>query len=145
LDGGHLGIYGVARWGALYAAGTLSYGHFENKTNRTITGIGPTETATGRFSSDQLSGRFELGWRQMFGRFAVTPFAAVQFAELWQNGYSETSTTFDGQPGVLGLTYGSRTVSSLPAFLGLQVDTNIRLENGSYLSPFARVAWVHEF
>ena len=48
-------------------------------------------------------------------------------------------------PGVLGLTYASRAVSSLPTFLGVQLDTRVTLANGMMWSPYARVSWVHEF
>lgn len=145
LDAAHLGAYGVARWGSWYAAGTLAFGAFDNTTNRTIIGVGTTEMATGRFNSDTLSGRLELGWKQAFGGFALTPFAAAQFTELWQSGYSETSTTVTGAPGVLGLTFQSRAVASLPTFLGAQVDRRVALANGMVWAPYARASWVHEF
>ena len=145
LDGAHFGTYAVTRAGPLYAAGALAFNAFDNKTNRTIAGVGTTELATGRFNSNMLSGRFELGYKQAFNGLAVTPFAAVQFAELWQAGYSEASTTVTGAPGILGLSYAPRNVSSLPTFLGAQVDTRVPLANGTMWSPYARVSWVHEF
>jgi outer membrane autotransporter protein len=145
LDGAHIGAYGVARWGSWYAAGALAFNAFDNRTSRTIAGIGPTEMATGSFDSDMLSGRFEAGFKQPFNGFAVTPFAALQFAELRQSGYSESSVTGAGAPGVLGLTYASQTVSSLPTFLGAQFDTRAAFANGMTWSPYARVSWVHEF
>ena len=92
-----------------------------------------------------MSGRFEVGYKQAFANYAITPFAAIQFSELHQSGYSETSTTLGGAPGVLGLTYGSKTISSLPTFLGAQFDAEIALPNGMVWSPYARLAWVHEF
>ena len=49
VDAGHIGAYGVARWGAFYAASVLSYSRFENSTTRTITGVGASETATAGF------------------------------------------------------------------------------------------------
>jgi outer membrane autotransporter protein len=145
LDGAHIGTYGVARWDAWYAAGALAFNAFDNRLTRTIAGVGPTEIATGTFNSNMLSGRFEVGYKQAFNGFAITPFAAVQFAELWQSGYAETSTALGGAPGVNGLTYSSQTVSSLPTFLGAQFDTRVVLANGTVWSPFVRVAWVHEF
>ena len=145
LEGAHIGTYGVGRWGPWYAAGALAFNAFDNNYTRTIAGVGPTELATGKFNSDMLSGRFELGYRQTFSGFAVTPFAAVQFAELWQSGYSETSTTLAGAPGALGLTYSAQTVSSLPTFLGAQFDTRVTLQNGTAWLPYARLSWVHEF
>jgi autotransporter-associated beta strand protein len=89
LEGAHFGGYGVKTWGPLYAAGTLSFSTFRNSETRSIVGIGPTEAATGDFGSNLVSGRVEVGAKQVFGGLAVTPFAAVQYAELWQNGFTE--------------------------------------------------------
>jgi autotransporter-associated beta strand protein len=145
LEGAHVGGYGVKTWGPFYAAGALSFGTFRNSETRSIAGIGPTETATGSFGSNLFSGRVEVGAKQVFGRFAVTPFAALQFAELWQNGFSETNPVPAGAAGPLGLTYGSISVSSLPTFVGAQFDSRLAFSNGMVLSPYARLSWVHEF
>jgi outer membrane autotransporter protein len=145
LDGAHLGAFGVSRWGALYALGTASYGWFDNSTTRTIVGVGPAEFATGRFTSNALGGRLELGYRQPVQRLTVTPFAAVQFLQLWQRGYTETSITAAGAPGVLGLSVQPHAVSSLPTFLGAQVETRLTFDSGAIWAPFGRVSWVHEF
>ncbi len=145
LEGAHVGGYGVKTWGSLYAAGTLGFSTFRNSETRSIAGIGPTETASGSFGSNLLSGRVEVGWKQAFNWFAVTPFAAVQFAELWQNGFTETNPVPAGAAGPLGLTYGSISVSSLPTFVGAQFDTRFAFSNGMALSPYARLSWVHEF
>ena len=144
LLGGHVGAYGVATWGALYAAGVLSYSRFDNDVRRTIAGVGPTETATGRFASDLFGARLEVGRSYALQWLNVTPFAAVQTSTLWQHGFTETSTAA-GLPGVLGLTSQSQTTTSLPTFLGVQLDTRLALANGTVWSPFLRAAWVHEF
>ena len=141
---GHVGAYGVATWGALYAAGVLSYSRFDNDVRRTIAGVGPTEAATGRFASDLLGARLELGRNYALSWLNVTPFAAVQTSTVWQRGFTETSSA-SGLPGVLGLTYQSQTTTSLPTFLGVQFDTRLALANGMVWSPFVRAAWVHEF
>jgi autotransporter-associated beta strand protein len=145
LEAAHFGGYGVKTWGSLYAALALSFTTFRNSTTRSIVGIGPTETATGSFGSNLFSGRVEVGAKQVFGRFAVTPFAAMQFAELWQNGFTETNPVTPGAAGPLGLTYGSISASSLPTFVGAQFDTRFAFGNGMVLSPYARLSWVHEF
>jgi outer membrane autotransporter protein len=142
--GGHMGAYGVATWGALYAAGVVSYGRFDNWTTRTIAGIGPTETATGSFASDLLGARLEIGRTYTLPGVNITPFAALQGSTLWERGFTESSTT-GGLPGILGLTYQSQTVTSLPTFLGVQFDTRFAFANGTVWSPFVRAAWVHEF
>jgi outer membrane autotransporter protein len=145
-DAGHIGAYGTGRFGpALYVAGTFNYSRFDNSTTRTITGIGATETATAKFNSDEIGGRLELGWKQSYAGYQITPFAALQFLELWQPGFTETSVTAAGTPGVLGLSFQSRTVSSLPTFLGMQFDTRMPVAGWGTWAPFARASWVHEF
>jgi uncharacterized protein with beta-barrel porin domain len=145
LDAAHVGVYGIQRWGAAYLAGTLSYSHFTNDTRRTIAGIGPTETALARFGSEQLGGRLQAGYKFAFYPFAITPFAAVQYLTLWQNAYSEASFTTAGAPGILGLSVQERTISSLPTFLGAQVDARFAFANGATWVPYVRASWVHEF
>ena len=69
----------------------------------------------------------------------------MQFAELWQNGFTETNAVPPGAAGPLGLSYGRTSVPSLPTFVGGQFDTRIGFANGMVLSPYARASWVHEF
>lgn len=145
IDGGHVGLYMVKTFGRAYLAATVNYGRLDNTTQRTISGVGPTENASGRFASDQVGGRVELGRKYEFGRYAVTPFAAVEPAALWQHAYTETSTTAGGGGGVMGLSYSANTVTSLPTFLGAELDTKYVLAGGHELAPFTRVSWVHEF
>jgi outer membrane autotransporter protein len=145
LEAGHFGGYGVKTWGSFYTAGALSFNTYRNDTSRTIAGVGPIETATGNFGSNMWSGRLELGYRaQILPAFSVTPFMAVQFSELRQNGYTETNVPPPGA-GVLGLSYASRTVSSLPTFVGTQLEGSVYLPYGLILSPYGRFSWVHEF
>ena len=144
LEGGHVGAYAMQRFGASYLSAQLAYSHFNNTTTRAISGVGPDEIAKGGFSSDQVGGRLEIGRSFDFNSVWVTPFAAVQAARLWQQGYSETSITGVG-PGVLGLSYAGHTVSSLPIFLGAKFDGWTDFGNGMVLRPFVHAAWVHEF
>ena len=73
----------------------------------------------------------------------MTPFVAIEPAALWSHGYTETSTTVGGAPGVLGLTFAPRTTTSLPTFLGVQADTTA-FANGAVVTPYVRASWVHE-
>jgi outer membrane autotransporter protein len=143
--GGHAGIYAVKTWNAFYAAASFSYARLDNSTTRIITGLGPTETATGGFASDHFGGRVELGWKQAYRGFTVTPFVAVEPSTLRQRGFTEASVQAGGTPGLLGLTFDARNTTSLPTFVGAQFDTRHAFANGWVLSPFARVSWVHEF
>ena len=144
LEGGHVGAYAMQRFGASYLSAQIAYSHFNNNTTRTISGVGPDETAKGSFGSDQFGGRLEIGRAYSFGNVSVTPFAAVQAARLWQGAYTETSTA-GAVPGVLGLSYAAKAVSSLPTSLGAKFDGRVDFGNGMVWSPFVHAAWVHEF
>lgn len=144
IDGGQAGVYGMRRWGTSYISALVSFGEFNNSTTRTIAGVGPTEIAVGRFSSDQLGARLEFGNTWKLNGVGVTPFAAVQVSELWQHAYAENSVVAGVAPGVLGLTYAPVSITSLPTYLGVQFDTRVSLGNMIW-SPFVRVAWMHEF
>ena len=144
LDGGHIGGYAMQRFGESYLSAQIAYSHFTNSTTRTISGVGPEEIAKGAFASDQLGGRLEIGRTFDYGRVSVTPFAAIQAARLWQDAYTETSTAGTA-PGILGLSYTTHAVASLPVFLGAKFDGRLDFGNGVLWSPFVNAAWVHEF
>ncbi|MDP1907719.1 MAG: autotransporter outer membrane beta-barrel domain-containing protein, partial [Hyphomicrobium sp.] len=90
INAGHVGAYAIQRMGAAYVAATMNYARGETSTERTITGVGPTETAKGSFASDQLSGRIEIGRKYGFRGYSLTPFAAIEPAVLWQHAYAES-------------------------------------------------------
>lgn len=144
-DAAHLGFYAVHTFGPAYLAATLHYARVDTSVERTITGIGTTEYAKGRFASDQLGGRLEFGWKQAQRGYSLTPFVAIEPTALWQRAYTESSTTVGGGPGLLGLSYGANTVTSFPTYLGAQFDMHRQLDNGQILSPYLRASWVHEF
>jgi fibronectin-binding autotransporter adhesin len=145
LDGGHLGLYGVAKFGDVYFRSGLSYAHFINSTSRTVSDTGVTQTELGHFGSDQLAGDFELGWRRDFGRIALTPFVSFGYYDTIQQAYSETGAATNVGPDLYGLKFGERTGISMPGSLGLQIDGKLNLNNGWVWSPFARAALTHEF
>jgi outer membrane autotransporter protein len=98
VDGAHLGAYGVARWGTWYAIGALTAAAFDNRTSRTIAGVGPTELANATFKSNLFGGRFELGHKQAFGGFAITPFAACSSRSFGSKAIPRTALPPPGPP-----------------------------------------------
>lgn len=140
----HAGVYGLHNLGAAYLSGAIAYGHFDNSTTRNITGIGATETAKGAFTGDQIAGRFEIGRLFEAGAIGITPFANLQPSQLWQSGYTESSTATTGGPGVFPLTFQASSTTSLPLSLGAQFDARGAIDARPF-SAFLRLAWVHEF
>ena len=144
VEGAHLGLYGLKRLGAFYLAATAEYAHFSNSTERSVDWV-LDERTSGSFVSEAFSARLEAGWKRSFGGYWVTPFAGLQFSHLMSDGFTEASVGTAGTPGILGLTFGSNSETSLASSLGIQVDRRLILSNGRALTPFARAAWVHEF
>jgi uncharacterized protein YhjY with autotransporter beta-barrel domain len=138
VEGGHVALYGVKRFASIYLAGIAEYAHFYNETDRSIDWV-VDNRSSGKFSADGFYGRLEAGWRKAYGSHWVTPFAGIDVAPLRTDGFTEESD------GILGLTFGSNSVTSTISSLGVQFDTRIGLANGQLLTPFARVAWAHEF
>ena len=144
LQGAHVGLYGVKSFGRLYLAGTAEYADFDNKTDRIIDWV-IDERARGSFNSNSFGGRLEAGWRRSVGRHSVTPFVGADAYELEIDGFTENSQGLNGAPGILGLTYKSNSVTSVTSSVGIQFDTHWALGNDRVLTPFVRVAWVHEY
>ena len=69
----------------------------------------------------------------------MTPFAGIDLARFRFGSFTEESN------GILGLTFDSSMATSVVSSLGVQFDTRVALSNGQRLTPFARVAWAHEF
>ena len=138
LEGGHVALYGLKRYGPLYVAGLVDYAHFSNDTRRSIDWI-ISDLTSADFGSDLFGARTEAGWRYSTGPHNVTPFAALDLASLRSDGFLEESA------GILGLTFQDDRATSFTSSLGIQFDTWVPLQNGQILRPFARVAWVHEF
>jgi outer membrane autotransporter protein len=144
VEGFHAGLYGVKRLGALYVEADAEYVRFYNTTDRFIDWV-VDEQAQGQFDSDAFSAHVESGWRRAYGEHRVTPFVGLRVAHLRSDEFTEASHDGSGGPGILGLTFDPNSVTSVASSLGVQFDTRITLYNGQVLTPFARVAWVHEF
>jgi uncharacterized protein with beta-barrel porin domain len=147
--GAHFGIYGLHDMGTFYVNGSLAYNRFDGSATRVIAGIGSTETEKSSAVSSQLAGRLEVGRpfevaKFETGQVGVTPFVALQPAQLWTPAYTETSVTQNGAPGVFALSYQAQGTTSLPTFLGAQLDGETMV-NARPLKGWFRAAWVHEF
>jgi len=147
--GFHVGLYSLQEWEGFYLNATAAYSRFDGNTTRAIAGIGTTETAKSNAIANQLAGRVEVGRPFVLnpdepGRYSVTPFAALQPVQLWTPGYTESSVTASGAPGVFALSYQPQSTTSLPLFLGAQFDAATEIRSRP-VAAWVRAAWVHEF
>jgi outer membrane autotransporter protein len=141
-----LGFYGGYAAGPAYLDAALAYG-FGTYTAQRFVGTGSfSEQINASFSGRQYGGRIEGGWRFGPDRHAVTPFAGLTVQSLQLPGYSEASRdTSTGAPGVLGLTVGAQTTTSVRSVLGAQVSTVLALDDDTAFRPRLRLGWAHEF
>lgn len=147
--GFHVGLYGTQDWGGFYLNAAAAYSRFDGNNTRVIAGVGTTETAKSNVIANQLAGRVEVGRPFVLNpdepsRYSVTPFVALQPVQLWTPGYSESSVTASGAPGVFALSYQPQSTTSLPLFLGAQFDAAAEIKSRP-VSAWVRAAWVHEF
>jgi autotransporter-associated beta strand protein len=147
--GAHFGLYGLQDWRTFYVNAAIAYSRFDGTATRSIAGIGNTETAKSSAVSSQLAGRIEVGRPFEIGQFdggqfSLTPFAALQPSEFWLPGVFESSVSASGAPGVFALSYQPQATTSLPTFLGAQLDGKTEI-NARPLTGWLRAAWVHEF
>ena len=147
--GFHAGLYGLQEWQGFYLNAAMAYSRFDGNTTRPIAGIGTTETAKSNAIANQLGGRVEIGRPFLLNpdepsRYSLTPFTALQPVQLWTPGYSESSVTASGAPGVFALSYQPQSTTSLPLFLGAQFDAASEIKSRP-VSAWVRAAWMHEF
>jgi uncharacterized protein with beta-barrel porin domain len=158
VEGTHFAAYTAARSSDYYAFATLGFDYFNNHEDRftvvpgtvlpPLFGVqippipGFSAMNVGDFASYSLSGLFEVGRKYHFGAYNVTPLVGVQFTYLWMNGFAETNR---GLPSAIGLSFPSRTIPSVPAYIGAQIDSKRYFDNGYSLYGWMRAEWVHEF
>ncbi|WP_020176318.1 autotransporter outer membrane beta-barrel domain-containing protein [Methyloferula stellata] len=145
VTGGHIGTYGVATFGAFYAASATSLSFFHNSETRSLTGFGGLagETDHGAYNSRAARTRLEVGRRfaDVYGA-TITPFVALEIADLRANGFSETPTM---GTGAFALNVQGRDTASVPAYLGLRFEKLFYLGSGMSLKPVLSLAYGHDF
>jgi len=146
VTGGHVGIYGALTFaGGYYGTVSSTFGDYSNHTNRFVNSIGALgpSTETGSFGSIEFRQRIEIGRDMTYGTFNVTPFAALEIAELRSNGFSEVNVS--GTPGSPALQVNGGQTSSVPLFVGGRFATAYQFGNGVVFRPVLSLAYVHEF
>ncbi|MDX7952386.1 autotransporter domain-containing protein [Lichenihabitans sp. Uapishka_5] len=148
VTGGHGALYGIYGGATgFYAEGSLAFSGFSNDVRRTAGAVGGLagEAERSSFDSFEVRVRGEVGQRLPFNgagydSIGVTPFAAVEFANLSADGFRETGAG----SGLLSLAVAGRDTESLPVFTGVRVDGLMPVGTGMVARPFVQVAYVHE-
>ena len=142
--GGHAAFYTLANFGAFYGAGTTSVSFFGNRTTRNIAGFGGLagETERGNFASREFRSRAEFGWHTGVYGATLTPFVALEIAQLRSNGFTEGALS---GAGLLALNVQGQTGASVPGYVGARIARSFLLDNGMVFTPTIQAAYLHEF
>ncbi|HUW79284.1 MAG TPA: autotransporter domain-containing protein, partial [Acidocella sp.] len=154
----------IAAYGAWFAEHAyvntiLDFGSYGNNERRSaaIPGINPpslsgtpvpgipgfSENLTAQYAGNSVGGQIETGWRMHGKLLSFTPFVALRATSLETNPFTEYQV--GGSPSQIGLSYASRNVFSIPAFLGGQLDLSTPVNNVGRLRAWVRLAWMHDF
>lgn len=142
--GGHIAFYDIATFGAFYGASSNSFSYYTNRSTRFISGFGGlgNETERGSFDSHEFRTRLEFGRHFVGYSGTITPFVALELAQLRSNGFGETAVS---GPGLFRLNVNGQSVADVPGFVGARYQSLMALGNGMTLSPSLQLAYVHEF
>ena len=148
-------VFSIASFGAFYAQTLATFSQFSNTTTRNVAGFGagaaalPSAIEKANYGSFEARGRLEVGRvfnlseTTKINGFKVTPFAAMEIAELTTGGYNEYNP--GGGGNVFGLSTSGHTYDDARTFLGARLEASYGLGNGMTLRPIVRLAWVHAF
>ncbi|MEI6162134.1 MAG: autotransporter domain-containing protein [Roseococcus sp.] len=136
---GQIGAYGSTRLGSFTLAGAGAFTFMDVDTKRTLYFLGSDQQRAG-FNAQVYSLRAEL--RQdgiAAGGFRFQPVAAVQWQQVNNQGYTETSSVTGT---ALGVTVAGQSQTSLRTELGGQMQ-GAALLGGVPVQGFLRAAWAY--
>jgi autotransporter-associated beta strand protein len=146
VTGGHIGFYSMARFGSFYFASTTSFSFFHTNEMRLIAGFGglASEQDHGAYDSHAIRTRLEAGrqWNDVLYGATITPFLALEIADLRSNGFNETPAA---GAGALALTVQGRETPSIPASIGFRFEKLFSLSDAMILKPVLTLAYGHDF
>jgi outer membrane autotransporter protein len=132
------GIYAAYADQGWFANGFFSYDYNQYNESRVITFL--NRTANGRPYGDQFNGNLDGGYEFHSGKLTFGPTAALQFAHLDINSFTETNA------GAADLAVNDQQVDSLRSRLGGEVRYNWQWYGGKVTAtPHFSASWQHEY
>jgi len=138
LESWFAGVYGTAALGPLHLDAWGSYTDLDWDLTRQLSFGGfesaPTAQSGGRIWAAGAS----TGLSFDFGGLEIEPFAAIRYADISVDGFTETGGS------VAALAVGDQNLESVRSNLGLRVGAEMEIA-GALVRPQIRGGWYHEF
>ena len=139
IDAGHFAVYFQREFETRYLNGMAAYGYNAYDSLRHVT-IGSLErTAEASYAGNSFSFYTEVG-QNVRGRYVhLQPYAALEYIQLHQNGFTETGADS------VNLSVGGVGADAFRGLLGTRVLSYLRTDAGRLVTLEGRAAWRHEF
>jgi outer membrane autotransporter protein len=146
VDAYQIGGYGGYVSGPWHLDSILSYGFLHTDTKRFINVPGPMpiyQEADGKYNGGVLSLSAEGGYAFKLNCLTVEPTIGLDYAHLFQGGFSETGTASDGNN--YGLNVNHVNMDSVRSELGVRLAAQFGKPDGVQIIPALHGVWEHEF
>ena len=138
IDAGHFAAYIQREFDNRYLTGVAAYGYNAYDSLRHVTIGNDLRTAEASYGGNSFSGYLEAG-QNFRGRFLhLQPYAALEYIQLHQNGFTETGADS------VNLAVGGVGAESFRSLLGTRVLSYLRTDAGQLITLEGRAAWRHE-
>ena len=141
ITGVHASLYGGVSSGALYASGVVSYANFDDKSTRQVAAAGMAGQLDSSVRSDLFGGRLEVGWRGRAAGLELTPYAAVEGADI---SFARATEVAPLSAAAAALTLPPQRQGEGEVLAGVKADDRLMIGQ-TQVTPYLDVAYVHVF
>jgi outer membrane autotransporter protein len=143
VDDYAVGGYGGYVHGPWHLDGILSYGFLQTTSTRYINVGTIQQGATANYDGGVLLLSTEGGYAIQFKWLTVEPTLGVDYAHLWQDGFTETGAAPDGNN--YGLNVNRSDMNSVRTDLGVRLAAQFGDQGGMQFIPALHALWQHEY
>ena len=139
IDSAQAGLYLYHDSGPSYLTGIAIYGHNSYKMRRQIAFGNLARRARSDYDGNEFAFYVETGRNYDFRYAFVQPYAALQYIQLHQDGFTESGADS------VDLSIGGIGADSFRGLLGTRILKDIATRNGHQIALEGRALWRHEF
>jgi len=134
-----LSFYGTQSLAPFYVSGRIGGSYDEYSNSRSIDFSTISRTASSSTNGYQVTGNIELGRRYDILGYSIEGYSAVNAGSIHRSSFSESGVN------TLNLTISEYGANTLNTTLGTRISSHYQFVQNLDLTPFAQVAWQHDF
>jgi len=134
-----LTIYGTKTFAPYYVSGRLSGSYDEYSNSRSISFSTLSRKASSSAAGYQMTSGIEFGKQFKINETSLEAYSGVNAGYVYRNGFTESGAD------ALDVTVSSYNANTFNTTLGTRISSNFSFVEHSVLTPFAQIAWQHDF